>query len=196
VRVSVRVGPVRFYGAGAFAWWLVGAILRVVVVALWLAASHPRTSVAAIGAGALGWLLESWTVPTAFAVWMVTESVGAVLLFAPTSRAALRLLGWWRAVAVYRRHWQPACAVSGLVGDDGAVPRLGRVRCTPTHDVVRVRGLLGQRFREWEEAGPMLAHVFRAVDYRVLRGDDRRLTLELERPVRAGRSWNRDTDDR
>lgn len=194
MRVSVRVGPVRFYGAGAFAWWSVGAVARVVVVTLWLAASHPRSAAAVIGAGALGWLLHSRTVPALFLGWLVVESVAAVRLLAPSSRAGLWLLARWRSLVVYRRHWQPACAVAGLTTDDGAVPRLGRVRCSPTHDEVRVRGILGQRFHQWEDAGPMLAHVFRATDYRVVRGDDRRLTLVLERPARPGRSWNREDE--
>jgi hypothetical protein len=194
VRVSVRVGPVRFYGAGAFVWWAVGAVVRVVVVTLWLAASHPRSAVAVVGGGFVTWLLRSWTAPTLFLGWMLVESVGAVLILAPTSRVGLRLLAGWRSLVVYRRHWQPACAVAGLISDDGRVPRLGRVRCSATHDEVRVRGVLGQRFAQWVEAGPMLAHVFRAVDYRVVRGDDRRLTLVFERPARPGRSWNREDE--
>jgi hypothetical protein len=54
-----------------------------------------------------------------------------------------------------------------------------------------VRGVLGQRFADWEAGAPMVAHVLGATDVRVHRGDDRRLTLELGRGPRS-RSWNRD----
>jgi hypothetical protein len=68
---------------------------------------------------------------------------------------------------------------------------LGRITCTDRADLVRVRGLLGQRFSDWEDAAPMLAHTFGAVGFVVHRGDDRRLTLELVRGS-VGRSWDRD----
>jgi hypothetical protein len=107
----------------------------------------------------------------------------------------LRVMGWARSVLVYRRLWRTAVHAAELErrGQDGEVqrPRFRRVRCGEVVDVVHVRGLIGQRFADWEGAGPMLAHVFGASDVRVHRGDDRRLTLELVR-ARRGRAWNRD----
>jgi hypothetical protein len=198
VRVSVGAGPVRFYGLGALLWWLLGLALVGSLRLLHLAVCRPRTSGALLALTGLGWALLAHPVVTHAAILVGVEAVDGWALLGPVSwrRYGLpRLRGWWRSPWVYRRRWRTAMHVAELdrVDVDGKVqlPRLVRVRCTGTTDVVHVRGLLGQRFSDWETAAPMLAHVFGASGFAVNRGDDRRLTLELRRG-RRGRSWNRE----
>jgi hypothetical protein len=199
VRVSVRYGPVRFYGAGALALWVVGRLLRGVTLTVAAAATHPRTTATICSAAVTVWAVAAH--PAAVAVTAAAALVVCEMwsLAAPGSfhrRVTLRGLAAARSVFVYRRRWQQAMRAAELVVDDPhvppawRVPRLSRVRCTPTHDLVRVRGLLGQTVDAWERAGPVLASAFGARDVWIVRGDDRRLTVELER-ARRGRAWAR-----
>jgi DNA segregation ATPase FtsK/SpoIIIE, S-DNA-T family len=190
VRVTWRCGPFRFSGWGALGLWVLFGVLRL----LWLVARRPRLVVA----GGVGWLLfEHWLLSVGMLL-SVAASVGGWAVGHPASwrrRGRPVLVGGWRRVWLYRRLWRRAVHAAGLerVNADGVRerPRLGRVRSLERVDVVAVRGLLGQRFDEWEAAAGMLAHTFHATDVRVHRGDDRRLTLELVRG-RRGRSWNTD----
>jgi S-DNA-T family DNA segregation ATPase FtsK/SpoIIIE len=197
-RVDVRVGPVRFHGWRAFLWWSTAALVVLTLRVLTWSASHPRTTVALLGSAALVWGALEHPVATLLLLWLPLEVAFGWSTYAPDSwrrHARPALLARWRSLWLYRRTWRTAMQVAELDRRDRdgrlELPRLGRVRCTATTDVVQVRGLLGQRFSEYEAAGPMLAHVFGAVDYRVHRGDDRRLTLELVRGD-VGRSWNRE----
>lgn len=185
---------------------LIGPALPVVAVLLLLsgavrvAARFPRSTGCVLAAGGCWWLLEAYPRTTLALVALVAVALEVLALCAPQvfrQQVTLRLLALWRCVVVYRRLWSRAMYVAELEHRDvdGAlhVPRLARlrpVRCLDTVDVVRVRARLGQRFDEWDAAGPMLAHVFGATDVRVHRGDDRRLTLELVRG-RRGRRWLR-----
>ncbi len=197
-RVDVRVGPVRFHGWRAFLWWLCAWLLYLAGRLLTWSASHPRTTVALLLSGASVWALLEHPVGLLLALWAPLEVCHGWAVYAPGSwqrRGRPALLARWRSLWLYRRTWRTAMQVAELDRRDRdgrlQLPRLVRVRCTPTTDLVHVRGLLGQRFSDYEQAAPMLAHVFGAVDYRLHRGDDRRLTLELQRG-RVGRSWNRD----
>jgi DNA segregation ATPase FtsK/SpoIIIE, S-DNA-T family len=198
MRVSVRTGPVRWGGPLALVGWAVGRLL----VALWLllsvAVCRPRLTAAAVGLCTAGWLLSQHLVATMVPLLVAGEALQWWSVARPASfraRVGLRALSCWRSVTLYRRLWQSAILAAELDQDgpdgDWRLPQLRRVRCLEDVDVLHVRGLLGQRGRQWEEAGPMLAHVFGAHDVRVHRGDDRRLTLELARG-RRGRSWNRE----
>jgi S-DNA-T family DNA segregation ATPase FtsK/SpoIIIE len=149
---------------------------------------------AALGAAAVAFVAVTYP----WQVWAAVEvGHGWAVLGRDSFRriVGLRALAMWRRGWVYGRQWQPAMTVTGLDRVDAAgrqtLPRLRRVRCLDHVDVVQIRALLGQRFAEWEAAGPMLAHVFGATGFEVLRGDDRRLTLLLKRG-RRGRSWDRD----
>lgn len=186
VSVSVRTGPLRWHGLSALIGWGLGKLLIGVLRPL---VCRPRRTLAAFGAG---WLLWEWTVPVLVVLCVAAVALELWAIVDPASfraRVGLRALAVWRRAVVYRRHWQPAMVVAELERD-GELPTLGRVRCLDAIDVVQVRGLLGQRFGQWEDAGGMLAHVFGCSDVRVHRGDDRRLTLELRRAPR-GRSWHR-----
>jgi hypothetical protein len=196
MRVITRRGPFHFYGLPALLLWLVTWGLRLVVTVVVVAVRRPRTTAAAVVLCATGWAVVVHPLVVLTAATVAVELAGTWSVTAPPSwRAAVRArVGlWWRAAWVYRRQWQVAVLVAEL-DRDGRLPRLGRVQAVGTVDHVRVRALLGQRFDEWEAAGPMLAHVFGATDVRVHRGDDRRLTLELERG-RRGSSWNREGYD-
>jgi hypothetical protein len=193
MRVITRRGPFHFYGLPAFLLWVVSWLLRLLVGLVVFVVRRPRTTAAMVGLGAAGWAVVVHPLAVLTAVTIAVELAGTWSVTAPAAwRAAVRARCglWWRAVWVYRRQWQVAILVAEL-DRDGRLPRLGRVRAVGTVDHVRVRALLGQRFDEWEAAGPMLAHVFGATDVRVHRGDARRLTLELERG-RRGSSWNRE----
>jgi hypothetical protein len=163
------------------------------------AVAWPRTSGTLAVLFTLGWLFAAYRAATVTTGVAVYAAAYLWAWFAPGSFRRLigaRALAGWRSVFVYRRRWRAAMRAADLVRADPdtgevLVPRLRRVRYLPDVDVVHVRALLGQRGAAWEEAGPMLAHVFGARDVRVHRGDDRRLTLELLRG-RRGRSWNRD----
>jgi hypothetical protein len=191
VRVSVGAGPVRFHGLWALLGW---AVCRVLVGAVRLAVCRPRSAVAVTVLSGLLWALWSHPVAAVLGVAIVVECGHAwSVLHRPSWR---RTAGaWWRSVWVYRRRWARVMRVAKLVevDEDGRrrLPRLGRVRCTDTTDVLQVRALLGQRFTDWEDAGPMIAHAFGATGVELQRGDDRRLTVELVRGER-GRSWNRE----
>ncbi len=192
MRVSVGAGPLRFGGPVALVGWVLVRALHAVGRLLLLAASHPRRSGAVIGWAAGGWLLVEHTVAVLALLAVAVHAVDAWSLVSPASwrrHGRPVALGWARRAAVYGRLWRSAVTVAGL-DRDGRLPRLGRVRSLERVDVVEVRALLGQRFAAWQDAGPMLAHVFGAADVRVHRGDDRRLTLELVR-ARRGRSWRR-----
>jgi DNA segregation ATPase FtsK/SpoIIIE, S-DNA-T family len=198
VRVSVRTGPVRWEGALAAVGWLLGRLLVGVWRLIYVAVCRPRAALALLGVIAVGWAAAARTTETvALLGWTVASVEGWALAHRSSWRrhGSLRVLAWWRSLVVYRRSWRAAMHAAELTRADAdgqlQVPRLGRVQCRDDVDVVHVRGLLGQRFGMWEEAGPMLAHTFGARDVRVHRGDDRRLTLELLRG-RRGRSWNRD----
>jgi hypothetical protein len=190
LQVSVGVGPVRAYGWRALLlygwarglWWLVLG-----------AACHPRTTAVITVASLTVWAVLEHPLTSAAILSAVAELCASCAVARPAGFrrvVVLPALAVWRAGWVYRRLWADAMRAADLVADDGRVPRLGRVRCGDRADVVRVRGWLGQRFGDWEAAGPMLAHVFGAAGVVVHRGDDRRLTLELVRG-RRGRSWNR-----
>jgi S-DNA-T family DNA segregation ATPase FtsK/SpoIIIE len=196
-RVDVRVGPVRFHGWRAFLYWLCAALIVLAVRVLLWSVCRPRTTGALLGSAALLWGVHEHPVATLLVLWLPLEVAHAWSVYAPASwrrRARPVLLARWRSLWLYRRTWRTAMQVAELDRRDRdgrlEVPRLGRVRCTATADVVQVRGLLGQRFSDYETAAPMLAHVFGATGFTVHRGDDRRLTLELVRGKR-GRSWNR-----
>lgn len=198
MHVSVGVGPIRFYNVWALVLWVVGAVLRGAVLLVVAAVCRPRLTFALFGLSAVVWALLAHPVPLLLGAVLLLEMGATWALLFPASwgrRARPVLLARWRAVWLYRRKWRTAMRVGGLTrdGDSGRVevPRLGRVTCTGRTDLVRVRGLLGQRFSEYETAAPMLAHVFGATGFLVHRGDDRRLTLELVRG-QVGRSWNRD----
>jgi DNA segregation ATPase FtsK/SpoIIIE, S-DNA-T family len=199
LRVSVGAGPVRFGGLWALLVWLVGWGLVGVGRVFYAAVCRPRTTGAVLGLVTVWCLFAAHPVAVTVAVFVVSEVLHGWAVLRPASfrrRVGLRALAWCRSVLVYRRLWQRAMRAADLTVDDERVPprwrvpRLGRVRCLESVDVVQVRGLLGQRGGMWEDAGPMLAHVFGASDVRVHRGDDRRLTLELRR-ARRGRSWHR-----
>lgn len=69
----------------------------------------------------------------------------------------------WRRVAVYRRQWQPAMALSGLsfsTPTDEVLPQLLLVRSTATVDLVRVRMLPAQTVEDYAKAAPRLAQTF------------------------------------
>ena len=199
MRVSVGAGTVRFGGLWALLLWALWRLLVGVGAVCRLAVCRPRTSAALGGLVTIGWLYVAHAALLTVAVAVVVEVLHGWWLTHPASfrrRVGLRALGWWRSVAVYRRLWARAMRVCELTVDDEhvparwRVPRFARLGCLDDVDVVQVRGLLGQRGQQWEDAGPMLAHVFGASDVAVHRGDDRRLTVELVR-ARRGRSWNR-----
>jgi hypothetical protein len=201
VWVSVRTGPIKWSGWWALFLWSVGWLIVGVGMLCYLAVCRPRTTGALLALAGAAWLVAAHPYLTAIGAALLVELVHLWSVSHTSSwrrHGRTRLLSWWRSVWVYRRRWRTAMQVAELdrVDRDGQLrlPRLGRwrpVRCTPTTDLVRIRGLLGQRFSDWETAGPMLAHVFGAADYRLHRGDNRRLILELVRgPV--GTSWNRD----
>jgi S-DNA-T family DNA segregation ATPase FtsK/SpoIIIE len=196
--VSVRTGPVRWHGTGALLGWLTGRLLVVVGVLIYVAVCRPRAAVVVAGLLAGAWLLLAHPVGVLAGVVACVHALEVWAHVHPASwrrRGVLRAVGWWRWLTVYRRLWRRAvhAAELGREDPDGRLllPQLVRVQCLERVDVLHVRGLLGQRFGMWEDAAPMLAHAFGAVDYRLHRGDDRRLTLELVRG-RRGRSWLRD----
>lgn len=195
----MRYGPVRFYGLGALLLWLLGRLLSVLIVTVGAAITHPRTTAGVAGLGVLAWLVVEHPHELAVGVTLAALVGDVWALVSPRTfrrQVALRALAWCRSVVVYRRSWARAMRAAGLVVDDERVParwrvpRLSRVRCSPTHDLVRVRGLLGQTVDAWEVGAPVLARAFGARDVWVVRGDDRRLTLEFERGG-AGRAWAR-----
>lgn len=197
-RVDVRVGPVRFHGWRAFLYWLCAALVVLTVRVVTWSVCRPRTTAAIIGAAVTLWALLEHPVVTLVAVQLPVVALGSWALIDPASwrrRGRPVLLARWRSLWLYRRKWRTAMQVAELDRRDRdgrlEVPRLVGVRCTATSDLVRVRGLLGQRFTDWEAAAPMIAHVFGATGFVTHRGDDRRLTLELERG-HVGRSWNRE----
>jgi hypothetical protein len=189
LRWQLRIGDQLFGWVAPF----VAAVMAVAAGAR-LVFAYPRTSAALFALAGGWWAVRIHPGPTLFALSTALQVFAACALVAPT-RCRLRALGWWRSLVVYRRLWRTAMHAAGLErrGADGEVqrPRYRRVRCLESVDVVHVRGLVGQRFGEWEEAAGMVAHVFGAHGVRVHRGDDRRLTVELVRGAR-GRSWNRD----
>ena len=163
MRVSVATGPVRWSGPGALLMWVVGRLLVAAGFLGYLAVCRPRTSAALLGVVTIWWLLVAHTTLTLLVAVLVAHGLDAWSLARPASfrrRVRLRALSWWRSVVVYRRHWRSAMVVAELAqpapGGALRVPRLGRVRCLERVDVVQVRGLLGQRFSTWEDAGPML----------------------------------------
>lgn len=194
-------GPAKFYGKGALVGWAALRALRGVVRLIMWSVCRPRRTAAVIGLAVLWWALVAHPLLTHVTLLVVVEVGYWWHLLSPGSFRRTRLPAVWRSVWVYRRRWRTAMRVTGLArlvkidpdDEEGRVevPRLGRVTCTPTADLVRVRGLIGQRFSDWEEAAPMLAHVFGATGFEVHRGDNRRLTLELTRGT-VGRSWDRD----
>ena len=178
-----------------FGWTLpIVALLLGLGSVLVLAVRWPRTSLFLAAVGGVWWALRVHPGPALLVLAAALQIFAAVALVAP-SWCRLWVLARWRTLVVYRRLWRTAMHAAELErrDEDGQVrrPAFRRVRCLPTVDVVHVRGLLGQRFGEWEEAAGMVGHVFGAHGVRVHRGDDRRLTLELARGPR-GRSWNRD----
>lgn len=198
MHVSVGIGPVRVHGFAALLLWLIGRLLLIVGLLLYLAVCRPRRAVALLACCVALYAVLAHPIAS-LAASVVTLEVGHVWSFVSPAtwrrHGRARLLAAWRSVVVYRRLWRAAMHAAELDRVDAAgerhLPRLVRVRCTDATDVVQVRGLLGQRFDDWETAGPMLAHVFGATGFVVHRGDDRRLTLELVRG-RRGRRWHRE----
>jgi hypothetical protein len=164
------------------------------VSALRAGRAYPRTVGAVCAAGVVWWAAHAHPGAALVAFAVVLQAGAAVGLVAPDWCRA-RALAWWRGAFVYRRRWSTVMRVAGLehADPDGErhLPRLARVRCAGDVDVLHVRAPVGQRFPEWTEAAPMVAHLFGASDVRVHRGDNRRLTVELLRG-RRGRSWNRE----
>ncbi|WP_250562851.1 FtsK/SpoIIIE domain-containing protein [Sphaerisporangium fuscum] len=110
----------------------------------------------------------------------------------------LRLRAWWRWMWIYRRHWQPVMVVSGLakhLGGREYLPRLVKVTCTDTADVVRVKMLSGQSVAEWQERADNLAHGFSGIECRVQLDKPGRVTLLFPRrdllatPISALPMW-------
>ncbi|MFC6085798.1 FtsK/SpoIIIE domain-containing protein [Sphaerisporangium aureirubrum] len=129
----------------------------------------------------LGWrtgLLVPLAVVSALTGWRFTEPASF------TRWVGLRLRAWWVLMWVYRRHWQPVMVVSGLAKHLGAreyLPRLVKVTCTPTADVVRVKMLSGQSADAWQERADNLAHGFARPQCRVTLGAPGRLVLVFPR---------------
>ncbi|MEU8117628.1 FtsK/SpoIIIE domain-containing protein [Spirillospora sp. NPDC049024] len=132
----------------------------------------------------LGWLGHryGWAVPVVVLALVAVGLVAWAALDRPSFvRSVVRPVhGWWRLVAVYRRHWQPVLVTAGLTKVHKGreyLPTLVRVRCGPTSDRVLVKMLKGQAPDAWENVTSNLAHGFGAVPVRVRDGD------------RPGRIW-------
>lgn len=96
----------------------------------------------------------------------------------------LRLRAWWRWMWTYRRHWHPVMVVSGLaehVSGREYLPRLLKVTCTATGDVVTVKMLSGQAAADWQSKADNLAHGFAGPECRVMLGKPGRVTLFFPR---------------
>ncbi|WP_150241489.1 FtsK/SpoIIIE domain-containing protein [Nocardiopsis quinghaiensis] len=96
----------------------------------------------------------------------------------------LRLLAWWRHVAVYRRHWQPVLVISGLAEsyqERRYLPRIRRVSCNAWADYVRVSLVAGTAPADFEHRVAELAHGFAAPSCRVVVNGPRDITLEFPR---------------
>ncbi|GAA1267546.1 FtsK/SpoIIIE domain-containing protein [Sphaerisporangium rubeum] len=118
----------------------------------------------AVLSGLTGW---RFTHPASFSRWV-----------------GLRLRAWWVLVWVYRRHWQPVMVVSGLakhIGGREYLPRLLKVTCTPTADMVAVKMLAGQSADAWQERADNLAHGFARPQCRVTVGSPGRVVLTFPR---------------
>ncbi|GII89483.1 hypothetical cell division FtsK/SpoIIIE protein [Sphaerisporangium siamense] len=154
------------------------AIFTIAVIALRTIAGlmrmvwrHPVACLAvAVPAGL--WVVYGWRVAlvavvataSALAGWRLAEPVSY------SAWAGLRLRAWWRWMWIYRRHWQPVMAVSGLakhIGGREYLPRLLKVTSTPMADLVTVKMLSGQSAAEWQDRADNLAHGFAAPECRV-----------------------------
>lgn len=97
---------------------------------------------------------------------------------------SLRLLAWWRHLAVYRRHWQPVLVISGLAEsyqERRYLPRIRRVTCNDRADYVRVSLVAGTSPTDFEHRVVELAHGFAAPSCRVVTNGPRDITLEFRR---------------
>ncbi|GII63485.1 hypothetical cell division FtsK/SpoIIIE protein [Sphaerisporangium krabiense] len=146
---------------------------------------HPLACLAVLAPIALG-ALCGWRVALVAVVATVSAPAGWRLA-EPVSFTAwigLRLRAWWRWMWNYRRHWQPVMAVSGLakhIGGREYLPRLLKVTCTPTADVVAVKMLSGQSVTDWQDRTDNLAHGFTGYECRVVSAKPGRVTLVFPR---------------
>jgi S-DNA-T family DNA segregation ATPase FtsK/SpoIIIE len=150
----------------------------------------------------LGWLLcglarhpaIALTTLTLFALWRLLGTPGFVVLQVV---ALAGLIAWrlvhpgsfrrvlvsrWRAVAVYRRCWQPAMVTCGLAADVNGreyLPRIRRVRSTACMDRVLVELLSGQAPEDFERCTVQLAHTFKALRCRVIVDRPGRVMVEF-----------------
>ncbi|MDH2429775.1 FtsK/SpoIIIE domain-containing protein [Sphaerisporangium sp. TRM90804] len=146
---------------------------------------HPVACLAVATAAALWWL-HDWHTALILVVSVVTALAGWRLAHPAsfTPWVGLGLFAWWRWMSNYRRHWQPVMVVSGLakhVGGREYLPRLLKVTCTPTADVVHLKMLSGQSADQWQERADNLAHGFAAPECRVKVDKPGRITLILPR---------------
>ncbi|MDH2429285.1 FtsK/SpoIIIE domain-containing protein [Sphaerisporangium sp. TRM90804] len=164
---------------------LAAMLLRAVVALARTLWRHPVACPAVAIPAALCWLY-GWHLAL-IAVVSVTTGLAGWWLAHPVSFkpwVGLRLYAWWRWMSNYRRHWQPVMVVSGLakhVGGREYLPRLLKVTCTPTADVVRLKMLSGQAAEEWQDRAGNLAHGFAAPECRVKVDKPGRITLVLPR---------------
>ncbi|MEU8271284.1 FtsK/SpoIIIE domain-containing protein [Sphaerisporangium sp. NPDC049002] len=139
-----------------------------------------------VAAPAVLCLLYGWRVALVAVVAVVSPLCGWRLTdprsFSPW--VGLRLRAWWRWTWNYRRHWQPVMVVSGLakhVGGREYLPRLLKVTCTATGDVVTVKMLSGQAAADWQSKADNLAHGFTGPECRVKLCKPGRVTLIFPR---------------
>ncbi|RCG23468.1 cell division protein FtsK [Sphaerisporangium album] len=132
------------------------------------------------------WAVYGWRVALVAVVATVSALAGWRLA-EPVSFSAwvgLRLRAWWRWMWIYRRHWQPVMVVSGLgkhISGREYLPRLLKVTCTPTADVVAVRMLSGQSAADWQDRADNLAHGFAGHECRIASAKPGRVTLVFPR---------------
>lgn len=138
------------------------------LVALTLAAFV--ASIVYVGQAGTGYLVLSLAVVTACWWWRFPASFGR--LAAGPARAQ------WRLLSCYRRHWQPAMAMTGLAsmyGDTEYLPRIRKIHSNKYADRVLVELLAGQSPADVEKVTDALAHTFGA----------RRCAVRVDRPRRV-----------
>ncbi|MEU8268830.1 hypothetical protein AB0B89_16860 [Sphaerisporangium sp. NPDC049002] len=146
-------------------------LTRLVTGVVRLVVRHPIVVAVMVALGVI-WTMYGYLAVLAIAGLVVMTGLSWTQLHAASFLRLVGwpLLGWWRLVWVYRRHWAAVMTISGLARSLHArdyLPTLVKVACDDWADRVAVRMLNGQAAKDWADRTDNLGHGFGAPSCRV-----------------------------